>query len=267
MRLKGVSVWAYKKGERDPWYLNNILKVRPLVKQRLQVSVGNREDVSFWHDPWCVLGPVWDYLDDGERASLQVPSGAKLSEVEWVMPGARRQTMRLMQNKLSTKDRLCRWGMEVDPHCVLCGGLEMHDHLFFECPYAAYVWRLILQRLGEYRMWVEGTMGGASFKQRIKQVAFVSTVAMLWEERNLRCFQGIRKESGRVEERSVVGGFTTGNGPGGGANSQNRRVETAKAGGQSYAAVLKQKTTPYQRMDLTYIEPLVDGKPLVEIPY
>ncbi|GAA0173755.1 reverse transcriptase [Lithospermum erythrorhizon] len=97
VRLKGGSVWAYRKRDRDPWYWNKILKVRPLVRHRLQVSVGNGSTVSFWHDPWCELGPVCDYLDAGERASLQVPSGAKLSEVEWVMPGARRQTIRVLQ--------------------------------------------------------------------------------------------------------------------------------------------------------------------------
>ncbi|GAA0183767.1 hypothetical protein LIER_31121 [Lithospermum erythrorhizon] len=192
---------------------------------------------DFYKHNWGVV--------NGEVYKAVVPLRAKLSEVEWGMPGARRQTVRLMQsllwadvrygkdtvswgewlwsscgipkfafivwlllqNRLSTKDRLCHWGMEVDPHCVLCGGLESHDHLFFECSYTAQVWRLILQRLGEYRgamswaqerLWVEGTMGGRSFKQRIKQVAFVSAVAVLWEERNLRCFQGTSRECSRV---------------------------------------------------------------------
>ncbi|GAA0173756.1 hypothetical protein LIER_27306 [Lithospermum erythrorhizon] len=46
-------------------------------------------------------------------------------------------------------------------------------------------------------------MGGVSFRQRIKQVAFVCTVAMLWEERNMRCFQGTSREAGRVVQRIV----------------------------------------------------------------
>ncbi|GAA0163800.1 hypothetical protein LIER_19579 [Lithospermum erythrorhizon] len=82
---------------RDPWYWCKILKVRPLVKQKLQVSVGNGDSVFFWYDTWCALGHVWDYLDESERANLQVPLGAKLSEVKWVMSGARRHTARLMQ--------------------------------------------------------------------------------------------------------------------------------------------------------------------------
>ncbi|GAA0167318.1 reverse transcriptase [Lithospermum erythrorhizon] len=239
VRLRGVSVWAYKRRGRDPWYWRKILKVRAMVRQKVQVLVGNGSRVFFWYDSWCPLGPVWDYLDEAERDSLQIPLGAKLSEVEWVMPGARRQTVRLVQvrdcfvqlafseeddqwlwgagefvqsqlladvrcrgatSRLSTNDRLCSWGMEVDPHCVLCGGLESHDHLFFVYPYSAEVWRVLLQRLGEYRgampwvqerLWVEATMGGRSFPKRIKQVAFVSTLAVLWEERNLRCFQGV----------------------------------------------------------------------------
>ncbi|GAA0158372.1 hypothetical protein LIER_15420 [Lithospermum erythrorhizon] len=163
--------------------------------------------MSFCHDPWCVLGPVWDYLDAGERASLQVrdcfvnlvfsrendqwrwgagdfvqsqlweevrSKGAAVGWGRWLwscygIPKYAFIVLLLLQNRLSTKDRLCRWGMEVDPHCVLCGDLESHDHLFFECPYAAQVWRLILQRLGEYRgaiawaqerLLVESTMGG-----------------------------------------------------------------------------------------------------------
>ncbi|KAI8560676.1 hypothetical protein RHMOL_Rhmol04G0275900 [Rhododendron molle] len=36
--------------------------------------------------------------------------------------------------RLSTKDRLVSWGMEVSPQCSLCqNGVESHTHLFFEC--------------------------------------------------------------------------------------------------------------------------------------
>ncbi|GAA0172179.1 hypothetical protein LIER_26055 [Lithospermum erythrorhizon] len=32
---------------------------------------------------------------------------------------------------LHTRDRLLKWGMDVDPHCPLCSGIESEDHLFF----------------------------------------------------------------------------------------------------------------------------------------
>lgn len=38
--------------------------------------------------------------------------------------------------RLSTKDRLQSWGIQVDTSCVLCsGGIENHDHLFFGCSF------------------------------------------------------------------------------------------------------------------------------------
>ncbi|GAA0161170.1 hypothetical protein LIER_17546 [Lithospermum erythrorhizon] len=61
------------------------------------------------------------------------------------------------------------------------------------------VWRMVLQRLKDYRGarvwawergWIERNMGGKGLGQRLKQVAFTTTVAKIWEERNRRCFGG-----------------------------------------------------------------------------
>lgn len=49
--------------------------------------------------------------------------------------------------KLSKKDRLRRWGMDVDPCCVLCRhGNESFQHLFFKCDYSGGIWENILAR-------------------------------------------------------------------------------------------------------------------------
>ncbi|XP_010542226.1 PREDICTED: uncharacterized protein LOC104815511 [Tarenaya hassleriana] len=40
----------------------------------------------------------------------------------------------VMQGRLPTKDRLLRWGINVDVNCYLCGMLdETHAHLFYDC--------------------------------------------------------------------------------------------------------------------------------------
>lgn len=44
-------------------------------------------------------------------------------------------------NKLSTKDRLVKWMPSADTQYVLCGGLELRDHLFFSFPYSTEEWR------------------------------------------------------------------------------------------------------------------------------
>ncbi|GKC08087.1 RNA-directed DNA polymerase, eukaryota, reverse transcriptase zinc-binding domain protein [Tanacetum coccineum] len=44
--------------------------------------------------------------------------------------------------KLLTQDRMMVWQQRVDLKCLLCKRcLDSHNHLFFECPYAAHVWK------------------------------------------------------------------------------------------------------------------------------
>ncbi|KAI8556569.1 hypothetical protein RHMOL_Rhmol05G0263900 [Rhododendron molle] len=51
--------------------------------------------------------------------------------------------------RLSTKDRLVRWGMVVPPLCSLClVDIESHSHLFFDCQISKMIWRQILARNG-----------------------------------------------------------------------------------------------------------------------
>ncbi|GAA0156652.1 hypothetical protein LIER_38312 [Lithospermum erythrorhizon] len=109
-------------------------------------KVGNGEHVSFWHDPWSKVGDLWNFSDANERRYFHIPHDARLSEVgDWSLPGGRKQTARIVQvhqflsspvlteranewmwsdtgDKLSMKDKLCSWGMVVEPKCVLCGG-------------------------------------------------------------------------------------------------------------------------------------------------
>lgn len=42
-----------------------------------------------------------------------------------------------IMNRLPTKDRLLKWGLNVDVMCLLCGAAEeSRDHVFFSCPFA-----------------------------------------------------------------------------------------------------------------------------------
>ncbi|XP_010527341.1 PREDICTED: uncharacterized protein LOC104804698 [Tarenaya hassleriana] len=48
----------------------------------------------------------------------------------------------VMQGRLPTKDRLLRWGINVDANCYLCGmSDETHAHLFYDCPYSLALWK------------------------------------------------------------------------------------------------------------------------------
>ena len=53
-----------------------------------------------------------------------------------------------LKNGLLTRDRFSNFGITQQVQCVMCHtGLESIHHLFFECPYAAYIWSLCKLKL------------------------------------------------------------------------------------------------------------------------
>ncbi|XP_060206264.1 uncharacterized protein LOC132633869 [Lycium barbarum] len=55
-----------------------------------------------------------------------------------------------LHQRLSTVDRLRKWGIQVQTDCVLCENvvIESHEHLFFDCGYSQHIWAAILQWVG-----------------------------------------------------------------------------------------------------------------------
>jgi hypothetical protein len=47
----------------------------------------------------------------------------------------------LAQGVVLTKDYVEKW--KGDPDCYFCGALETNDHLFFQCPIAKVIWRVM----------------------------------------------------------------------------------------------------------------------------
>lgn len=51
-------------------------------------------------------------------------------------------------DRLPTKSRLERWGMQIITTCRLCGlHFETRDHLFLNCDFAVYIWNAVCRRL------------------------------------------------------------------------------------------------------------------------
>lgn len=104
------------------------------------------------------------------------------------------------KRRLSTKDRLQRWGIQLgNLKCELCGNAyETTDHLLFECEISAKV-KEVLQRLclenrttcqlEEELNWACSHSITDSFEDKIKRLAFAATVYELWRARNQAVFQ------------------------------------------------------------------------------
>ena len=96
--------------------------------------------------------------------------------------------------------RLVRFGIIQSASCVLCNvGQETTDHLFFECPFSAYLLTLCRLKLcmhlalfGDLHQ--EADMMKERFKTgdktyKLARIPFTVTIWHVWQERNRRIFQ------------------------------------------------------------------------------
>lgn len=96
-----------------------------------------------------------------------------------------------LQNRLYTKDRLRKWGMQVTPLCDQ--EMDEHQHLFFACIYSAGIWRKLLawQRINwqifgwkEEVDWAVQHANGKDPKAEVYRLIMAGAIYHLWMERN-----------------------------------------------------------------------------------
>lgn len=100
--------------------------------------------------------------------------------------------------RLTTRDRLRQWGMNVPAACVLCAsGLDTHDHLFFECQFSRSVWVSLARRISEdpptslssASTWVLSVQSSPPhYASKILKLLLQTSIYMIWKERNHRVF-------------------------------------------------------------------------------
>lgn len=57
-------------------------------------------------------------------------------------------TWLVVLRRLSTKDRLLKWNIQIDQLCCFCGtGLKSIEHLFFQCSFTSKIWKSVLSLL------------------------------------------------------------------------------------------------------------------------
>ncbi|XP_039031710.1 uncharacterized protein LOC120166522 [Hibiscus syriacus] len=108
-------------------------------------------------------------------------------------------------DRLPTKDKLARFGLDIDDVCMVCGsGRESRDHLFVDCPYAKDVWSVVLRLCGircvdfswDQRLnWLIENLKGKTLRSRILKLAWIGFLYYIWEERNHRQFRGLSSTS------------------------------------------------------------------------
>ena len=107
--------------------------------------------------------------------------------------------LKAIHNKLLTRDKLITIGVADSAICSLClSANESRDHLFFSCPYSAYIWSLCKLKLkldpAIGTLLEECNVIKTKFKGRHKD-SFLARLVLrgatwyIWKERNSRIFQ------------------------------------------------------------------------------
>ena len=129
--LKGRDFWQVPVSRNSSWSWKKLMKLRAkaveLVKwrdgeARWEFS-GNRYKAA----------EVWREI----RPKMEKVSCHRLIWAKFVVPKHAFISWLAVLNRLSTKDRIKAWGMEVDDKCVMCRNAEeTRDHVFFGCEFS-----------------------------------------------------------------------------------------------------------------------------------
>lgn len=107
----------------------------------------------------------------------------------------------VMWQRLPTRDKLAYWGINVPPHCLLCGtGFETSDHIFFSCSYSTEVWSSFFTHsalipppiFADVISWLKSITSTRKIKAIVKLI-FQRCIYFLWRERNSRIHSSVLK--------------------------------------------------------------------------
>ncbi|GJR84403.1 reverse transcriptase zinc-binding domain-containing protein [Tanacetum coccineum] len=97
-------------------------------------------------------------------------------------------------NKLTTQDKIKKWGSYDVMCCPLCKqDSDSHGHLFFECEYSKVLWNKLLKMIDvDWRTNMSAfarSYNGNSINSIIRRLCIAASVYLIWQERNNRIFR------------------------------------------------------------------------------
>ncbi|GJV67697.1 putative RNA-directed DNA polymerase [Tanacetum coccineum] len=125
----------------------------------------------------------------------------------------------VMRRSLKTQDRLRPWDVAPSTDlstltCAFCKNqMDTHEHLFFECDYAAKVWRLIRgyaemdtvhRVLNDILLWFQPMGSHRTFQVIVGKLLFAAISYHVWRERNNRLFKGTRRSPEELRDLIIV---------------------------------------------------------------
>lgn len=149
--LKNESFWSANVKTQDFGTMKFNVQCRDMVKPYIRTQI----DITGGRDTW-----KWS---DGSTNSFSLASAWQISKVKhqkfslfniiWHphhCPKMAHSLYKAVRGRLPPKDRLCRFGIIHDDSCVLCSeNVETINHLYFECEFSQYIWKLCKHELSK----------------------------------------------------------------------------------------------------------------------
>ncbi|XP_058783235.1 uncharacterized protein LOC131657902 [Vicia villosa] len=191
----GNSVMDDMKSSTWSWVFLNIMKQRQYIPQ---------------------LQQLWDKMVSNDKFSMKLVFEClvgSMAKVDWrylmrhnpARPRAMIILWMLCHGRLSTKDRMCRFGFIQDNACSLCReNDETMPHLFFSCRITHTIWSHILKWIECHHTpcawqdelkWVTATTRKKGWKARLLKLAFTETVYGIWHLRNSMIFDTLDRSN------------------------------------------------------------------------
>ncbi|XP_020271020.1 uncharacterized protein LOC109846208 [Asparagus officinalis] len=209
--LSGTENWSVSHIIHNSQWQFSLSGLIPLKQSILNIQISGHEDYWFWlHNPKgkFSFASAWNHV-------RTVYPKFDLFNVVWFPCFAPKMACCLLKsllNRLATRDRLFRFGIILTEDCVLCSGRkESIDHLFFQCPFSAYIWKLCKLKLHTDDMTIHDLKTEAIETQnkfKVKDKTYIlarlvlsTAVWHIWQERNRRIFHEQRMHKVMVFRR------------------------------------------------------------------
>ncbi|XP_010473876.1 PREDICTED: uncharacterized protein LOC104753302 [Camelina sativa] len=158
---------------------------------------------------WCIDSEEFDQFSTKKtwEALRQRSSLQPWTEHVWFKGHIPRHAfiMWLMHlDRLPTRDRLARWGMQLDLCGCLCGShLESRDHIFLHYEISEVLWSKVTHRLGysafSFHIWLAFSVWHDTKDSisplSLRRLAAQATLYSLWQERNNRYHNNISTDA------------------------------------------------------------------------
>ncbi|XP_058723791.1 uncharacterized protein LOC131595461 [Vicia villosa] len=127
------------------------------------------------------------------RGGLDQMSWRKIFFTNYARPRAVFILWLTFRGRIKTKDRLIRYGINVDPRCVFCSEEETVDHLMFQCRITNGIWKNILGWIGYHRspdhwmleqIWLTAEANKKGWRRVLLKAVVAETVYAIWRMHN-----------------------------------------------------------------------------------